>query len=124
MYTDRLHPPVDWQEITTVLLDMDGTLLDKYYDDYFWEHHLPKVYGRQMGLDTEGAKEELFKRYRSVEKTLLWTDLDYWSAELNVDIIGLKRELEHLIAIHPYVIDFLEFLNCHDKTVYLVTAAH
>ena len=25
-------------DIKFVLLDMDGTLLDKYFDDFFWEH--------------------------------------------------------------------------------------
>ena len=30
--------------ITHVLLDMDGTLLDKYFDDYFWEHLVPEKY--------------------------------------------------------------------------------
>ena len=32
----------DWQEIDTVLLDMDGTLLDLHYDNYFWLTHIPK----------------------------------------------------------------------------------
>ena len=28
--------PLNWQEIKTVLLDMDGTLLDLHFDNYFW----------------------------------------------------------------------------------------
>jgi putative hydrolase of the HAD superfamily len=31
-----------FNQIETVLLDMDGTILDKYYDDYFWEILVPK----------------------------------------------------------------------------------
>ena len=27
---------VDWDSIDTVLLDMDGTLLDLHFDNYFW----------------------------------------------------------------------------------------
>ena len=30
------------KDIKYVLLDMDGTLLDKYFDDYFWEHLVRK----------------------------------------------------------------------------------
>jgi FMN phosphatase YigB (HAD superfamily) len=36
----KITIPLD--EIKYVLLDMDGTLLDKYFDDYFWEHLLPE----------------------------------------------------------------------------------
>jgi putative hydrolase of the HAD superfamily len=33
--------------------------------------------------------------------------VDYWTQELGIDIVQLKREVEHLIAVHPHVIDFL-----------------
>ncbi len=117
-------PPLDWQKITTVLLDMDGTLLDKHYDDYFWEQYLPQVYGEQRGIDIARAKQDLYSRYRSVEKTLMWTDLNYWSRQLDLDIISLKGELRHLIGVHPHVIQFLEYLKKHNKAIYLVTAAN
>lgn len=124
MYTSQTITPQAWQQITTVLLDMDGTLLDKYYDDYFWERYLPQVYGVQNGLKEREAQQELFRRYRSVEQTLLWTDLNYWSNELGLDIIGLKKKVEHLINVNPHAIDFLQFLQSQKKQVYLVTAAH
>ena len=122
--SQRDHPKLDWRDITTVLLDMDGTLLDKHYDDYFWEHYLPQVYGAKNGVDLRQARNDLFARYRSVEKTLMWTDLGYWSEQLGLDIVGLKGELRHLIAVHPHVIEFLEFLRWQAKAVYLVTAAN
>lgn len=115
---------LDWDRISTVLLDMDGTLLDKYYDDYFWEQFLPAVYGEKNGLDADRARQELFQRYRSVKCTLMWTDLDYWSETLDLDIIGLKKEIKHLIAVLPCVNEFLTFLKKQEKSVYLVTAAH
>ena len=123
-YTDPAPAPlIDWQRISTVLLDMDGTLLDKYYDDYFWEHYLPQAYGSRNGLSPEQAQTELFNRYRSVEKTLMWTDLNYWSEQLELDIVSLKKEVDHLVAVHPHVIDFLDFLRGLDKELHLVTAA-
>lgn len=124
MYIRQGIPPLAWQQITTVLLDMDGTLLDKYYDDYFWEQYLPQVYGEQNGLEEQEAQQELYRRYRSVEQTLMWTDLNYWSAELGLDIIGLKKKVDHLIHVNPHAIDFLQFLQNQKKEVYLVTAAH
>ena len=124
MYTRINNSPLHWQQISTVLLDMDGTLLDKYYDDYFWEQYLPKVYGAQHGIEEPEARQELYRRYRAVEQTLMWTDLHYWSAELGIDIIRLKQEVAHLISANPHAIDFLQFLQQQQKKVYLVTAAH
>ena len=88
--------PFLWQDVSTVLLDMDGTLLDKYYDDYFWEEFLPLVYAKKNGLSSQQATYELMERYRSVECTLNWTDLNYWSEQLELDIVGLKKQIDHL----------------------------
>ena len=70
-----------WQEVDWVLLDMDGTLLDKYFDDYFWETLVPREYARDRGLGLAEACEELFARYKREEGTLNWTDIDFWSRE-------------------------------------------
>lgn len=113
-----------WSDIDTVLLDMDGTLLDKYFDDYFWEEYVPLTYARKYNCSVEQATGELMGRYRSVESTLSWTDLDYWSEQLGLDIPSMKCQVDHLIDVHPFVIEFLAFLNHQGKDVYLITAAH
>ena len=46
-------------DIETVFLDMDGTLLDKYYDDYFWEHYVPKAYARKTQSHHPEARQQL-----------------------------------------------------------------
>jgi putative hydrolase of the HAD superfamily len=33
-------------------------------------------------------------------------------------------EVEHLIAVHPFVVEFLQFLKQQEKSVWLVTNAH
>ncbi|HIJ79764.1 MAG: GMP/IMP nucleotidase [Desulfobulbaceae bacterium] len=115
---------IDWNLIDTVLLDMDGTLLDKHFDDYFWEHYVPEVYAGQNNLSIAAAKKKLLDRYQSLEGTLAWTDLDYWSDNLGLDIPALKIKVNHLIAIHPYVPEFLKFCRTNGKKIYLVTNAH
>jgi HAD superfamily hydrolase (TIGR01509 family) len=116
--------PPRWEEIDTVLLDMDGTLLDRHFDDHFWLEHVPRVYADRRGIGLERSKEELFERFRAQEGTLNWTDLDYWSRELDLDIPELKRQVEHLIAVHPTVTAFLDRLRSTGRAVRLVTNAH
>lgn len=120
----RHDPGIDWATIDTVLLDMDGTLLDRHFDDYFWEQYVPEHYSLLHDLPVEEAKKELLARYRRVENTLEWTDLDYWSGQLGLDIPGLKAGLTHLIDVHPFVVDFLLFCRDRGKKIYLVTNAH
>ena len=115
---------INWQEIETVLLDMDGTLLDKHFDDYFWEHFVPEIYAAKNGIDQREARKKLLSTYQAREGTLDWTDLDYWSEQLDVDIPALKIKIDHLIQVHPYVIDFLGRLREMRKPAYLVTNAH
>ena len=120
----QIKPDFHWGDLDTVLLDMDGTLLDKYFDDYFWEHYVPLQYAEKNRLGLESSRNELVKRYRSVENTLQWTDLDYWTQQLGLDIPGLKMNINHMINIHPFVIDFLKFVRDQKKRIILVTAAH
>ncbi len=119
-----MHKDIPLKDIQYVLLDMDGTLLDLHFDDYFWGHYVPEKYAERHDMSSEAAKKHLYDIYKSHEKTLKWCDIDFWSTELDLNIPALKEQIRHLIAVHPHVIEFLELMRKQKKKIYLLTNAH
>lgn len=115
---------INWQQIDQVFLDLDGTLLDLHFDNYFWQHYVPQRYAKAQGVSFAEAKAMIFSRYRDIEGSLNWYCVDHWSCELGLDIALLKQEVQHLIQVHPHVIDFLQALAHAGKRRVLVTNAH
>lgn len=115
---------IAWNEIETVLLDMDGTLLDLHFDNFFWQEYLPGKWGEIHALDRETAKSRLMPRFREMSGTLSWYCVDFWSQELEIDVMALKSDIEHLIQIRPHSVTLLQFLRDIRKPVVMVTNAH
>jgi len=113
-----------WGELDCVLLDMDGTLLDLNFDNHFWQEHIPLRYAEARDLSLDQAHAEMQERYRGAAATLAWYSVEFWQAELDLDIMRLKEEVAHLIAVHPHVTDFLSALRVAGKHIVLVTNAH
>lgn len=115
---------IDWSRVDTVLLDMDGTLLDLHFDNHFWLVHLPRSLARHRDVAIHEAERDLFGRMRAVEGTLRWYCLDYWTRELGLEVVALKREISHLIRYRPGAEAFLAALAGAGKRRILVTNAH
>lgn len=115
---------LDWKQIDTVLLDMDGTLLDLHYDNYFWTSYLPGRYAEVHRISLLEAEKKLFAQLESQRGSLNWYCLHYWSRELQLDVPAIYREIEDRIALRPHTANFLRGLRKLDKYTLLVTNAH
>ena len=115
---------INWNTIDTVLLDMDGTLLDLHYDNYFWSEHLPREYARKHKISETESSERLHRQISNERGTLQWYSLDHWSQQLDMDIPALKREIQHMIRLRPFALEFLKQLHRSAMDVVLVTNAH
>lgn len=112
---------LDWDSIDTVLLDMDGTLLDLHFDYYFWTQHLPEKYNQIQNGDIQQTTLYIANRLAEKQGQLEWYCTDYWSEQFGLNIIQTQAEVKHLIQERPQVIEFLESLGKHRKNRVLIT---
>jgi|TARA_B110000305_G_scaffold117749_1_gene132218 putative hydrolase of the HAD superfamily len=115
---------LNWADIDTVLLDMDGTLLDLHFDNFFWLNHLPDYYAAKFPGKEQLARDTLTRQLSEKQGTLEWYCTKFWSDELDLDIIALKKQIGHLINERPQSLLFLEALGRQHKRRVLVTNAH
>ena len=115
---------LDWHSVDDVLLDMDGTLLDRDFDNFFFEEELPRRYAALHRLSEQAARERLFALYRSVEGELAWTDLHYWTKTTGIDVVALTQELSGRICYLPGVEAFLGAVRAKRKRMTVLTNAH
>jgi putative hydrolase of the HAD superfamily len=120
----QAKPVIDWQEFETILLDMDGTVLDLAFDNYFWRQLVPKVYADQQGITHAEASEFIYSLYESHQGTLNWYCVDFWSENLGLDLPAMKFANRERITMLPGAAAFLDAVVSQNKRLVLVTNAH
>ena len=118
------HNRPDWAAIDTVLLDLDGTLLDQAYDNHIWRDLVPQRFAVAHSMELHAAYAEIAQRFEALRGTLDWYSIDYWSRTLGIDIGALHREVRSHVAWLPGARDFLARIRAEGKRTVLLTNSH
>ncbi len=86
---------------------------------------MPRCLARARGeLLSDEVRAQLFDHYTRKQGSLDWYCLDYWSAELGLDLRALKAASSHRIRYLPGARAFLHDARRSGKRLVLVTNAH
>jgi len=114
---------LDWNAIDTVLLDMDGTLLDLAFDNLFWVKIVPEAYVKTHGVSIEEMQKNVLPHFEEIRHSLDWYNIDYWSSYLKLDLPTLKVEHQEHIDYLPMAEFFLERLRKDEQRAIIITNA-
>jgi|SaaInlStandDraft_1057018.scaffolds.fasta_scaffold29935_2 5'-nucleotidase len=115
---------MDIHHYQTVLLDLDGTLLDLGFDDQFWTETVVSAYAAQQTINFDEAFAYVSGLMAAQAGQLSWYDFDHWQRELAIDLEPLQHQSAERVRIRPGTIQFLEYLQTTESQVILTTNAH
>ena len=119
----KTKPAINWQDIDTVLLDVDGTLLDLHYDNFVWDHVVPEAYAQLKQLSYADAKEQLLAQMRQVLGTIDFYSFDFWQQRTGLDITDLHKQQSQLIGFRADAEAFLNWLGSSKLRAIIATNA-
>lgn len=117
------NDPVDWDAVDTLLLDMDGTLLDLNFDTYFWLEVIPQAYADAQGRALSEVADALRATFQRHRGTLNWYSIDFWTRTLGLDVMALQRSHAARITYLDGAPEFLATARQAGKQCILVTNA-
>jgi putative hydrolase of the HAD superfamily len=120
----NISPQTALERCETLMLDMDGTILDLAFDSYIWLDLVPRRYAAANNISFEQARDKLVATYRSVQGNLEWYCLDHWNERLGIDVVKIHHDVTYRIGYLPGALDFLRTVAEQDKRVLLVTNSH
>ena len=124
MWSDSQEILLPWEEIDTILLDMDGTILDLNYDNHVWNQALPSAYAEKHSLNEEAARSKLIGHMQEIHGTIDFYSFPYWAQYTGLDITALHRRFTELIQFRPGAKAFLNWAKAKKKKTIIATNAH
>lgn len=112
------------EKTETLMLDMDGTLLDLAFDNYMWLEHIPRHFAVANEIPFEEAQADLMSRFKALHGKLEWYCLEHWCEHLEIDVIQLHHDMSHRVGYLPGAKGFLEEMHARDIRVLMVTNSH
>tara|TARA_R110000782_G_scaffold87299_7_gene169151 strand:- start:1321 stop:1983 length:663 start_codon:yes stop_codon:yes gene_type:complete len=120
----KIEPQTALKRTKTLMLDMDGTLLDLAFDNYVWKELMPRRFAAANNMPFDEARDLLFGKFREAQGKLEWYSLHHWAQHLQLDVMQLHHDVSHRIGYLPGALQFLRRLREMDIQVLLVTNAH
>ena len=112
--------------IRAVSFDLDDTLVERSYVDYFWLDLLPLLYAEQNDLDLEEAKRRVYAYYDYVgQEDLRWYLPSYWFKRLGIEVEleEILQELKPLVRPYDDALKVIELLGSSYMLAILTNAA-
>ncbi len=119
-----MNPKSLLQNCDTLMLDMDGTVLDLAFDNYVWLELMPRKYAEHTGVSHDEAKRFLYHLARGVQGKLDWYCIDHWCEKTGLDILAIHRDVNDRIAYLPGAQRFLDAVSKRNIRLLLVTNSH
>ncbi len=119
-----MNPKSLLEKCSTLMLDMDGTILDLAFDNYVWQELVPQKYAERLGICNDDARDFLYSKYRNLRGKLDWYCVDHWREQTGLDILAIHREVNERIGYLPGARRFLETVSKRNIRLIMVTNAH
>ncbi len=111
-------------KIKVISFDLDGTLVDKNFDEAIWYKEVPKAYAAKHRISFDMARERVVREYeKESNKDHNWVDIEYWFNYFGItDWKKVIEDLRHMVKVYDEAIPVLKELRKKYKLVIITQA--